>query len=373
MAGRGAGSTDVGRSDSSHGRYTRRGSVAAGGGQHGLPLISRFRRRRDEDRSKLLQLIQTAHVFIENFVPGKLEGMVCNMNDPKLLRSLLFVPATDEKLLHSAVRRGADAIQIDLEDAIAAGEKEAARRAAPDAITRLQGECPYVVARINGPLRQAIRDLEAVVIPGLQAITVPKVPDAPYLRLLDETICELEEERGLPVGGIRLIAMIESASGLANVNEIAAATPRLIAVTVGPEDLAASLGSQPTPDAMYVPNMLALVAARRAGIIPLGYPGSISLYDDKELYRSRIGRAAALGFEGAFCIHPNQVEILNELFQPSAEEIAKAEEIIDAYEKQKVEGIGVFVVDGRMVDAPVVDRARAVLSKAGALAQIGVR
>jgi citrate lyase subunit beta/citryl-CoA lyase len=223
------------------------------------------------------------------------------------------------------------------------------------------------VTRINGPLRLAVRDLEAVVVPGLQAITVPKVPDASFLRLLDETIGELEAERGLSVGAIRLIAMIETAEGLANVNEIASATPRLVAITVGPEDLAASLGSKPTEDAMYVPNMQTLVAARRAGIIPLGFIGSIGLYGDKETYRGWIQRAATLGFEGAFCIHPNQVEICNQEFLPSSEEINAARRLIDAYEKHKTRGVGVFVVEGRMVDAPVVQRARSVVAKAGAL------
>lgn len=293
------------------------------------------------------------------------------MNEPKLLRSLLFVPANSEKLLHSAVRRGADAIQLDLEDAIAASAKQTARDAIGNAIAWLQGRTPYVVARINGPLRLAVRDLETVVVSGVQAITVPKVPDAGLLRLLDETIVELEAERGLPVGGIRLIAMIETAEGLANANAIAAATPRLVALTLGPEDLAASLGSQATPDAMYVPCMLVLVAARKAGIIPLGYAGSISLYDDKETYAGWIRRAAELGFEGAFCIHPNQVAVCNELFQPTAAEIAKARHILDEYEKHKAAGVGVFVVDGRMVDAPVVQRAQTIVVKAGALSDAG--
>jgi citrate lyase subunit beta/citryl-CoA lyase len=289
------------------------------------------------------------------------------VNTPKLLRSVLFVPANSEKLLHSAARREADAIQVDLEDAVAASEKERARPAAVAAIDWLQGRCPYVIARINRPLRLAVRDLEAVVMPGVQAVTVPKVPDAALLRLVDATIGELEAERGLPVGGIRLIAMIETAEGLVNVNAIAAATPRLVALTVGPEDLSASLGSQATPDAMYIPNVLALIAARRAGVIPLGYAGPISLYDDLETYRGWIRRAAELGFEGAFCIHPNQVAICNELFQPSADEIAKATQLIAAWEQHTVAGRGVFVFDGRMVDAPVVERARTVIAKAAAL------
>ena len=295
-------------------------------------------------------------------------GRFTSMNAPDLLRSLLFVPATSEKLLHSAARRQADAVVVDLEDGVAAGEKERARVAVAEAVAWLQGRCPYIVGRINSPLRLAVRDLEALVMPGLHAITVPKVQSAFYLRLLDEVITELEAEQKLPLGAIRLIAMIETAEGLANANEIAAATPRLIALSVGPEDMAASLGSQPTPDALYLPNLLALIAARRAGITPLGYAGSISLYNDTQTYRGWIERAAQLGFEGAFCIHPNQLEICNQVFQPSSEEIAAAQRLIAAYAAHQAEGVGAFAFEGRMVDAPVVERARAVLARAEAVA-----
>lgn len=289
------------------------------------------------------------------------------MSDPKVLRSVLFVPATNEKLLESAVRRNADAVQLDLEDAILGSEKEAARKAANGAIGWLVGQSPYVVVRINAPIRMAVRDLEAVVIPGLHAITVPKVPHASFLMLLDETIGELEAERGLEVGSVGLIAQIETPGGLAHINEIAASTPRLKALTIGPEDLAVSLGAQTTLDAMYVPNVLALAAARCAGIIPLGYIGSITLYDDQETYREWIVRAAALGFEGAFCIHPNQVAICNEVFQPSEEAVEAARRLMEAFANRAAQGVGVFSFEGRMVDAPIVDRARAILARAEAI------
>lgn len=289
------------------------------------------------------------------------------INTPMLLRSLLFVPATNEKLLESALGRNADAIQLDLEDAIPLSEKEAARQAAKQAIKKMQGRCPYVVVRINAPLRMAVHDLESIMGPGLDAITVPKVPHANFLRLLDETITEMETEHRLTVGAIRLIAMIENAEGLIHVNEIASATSRLLALIVGTEDLSASLGSQPVPDAMYVPHMLALAAARHAEIIPLGYLGSITVYQEKRTYREWVSRAALLGFEGAFCIHPSQVEICNEVFQPSAEEIDHARQLIDAFEKYNAAGVGVFAHEGRMVDAPVIKRARNVLAKVEAI------
>ena len=295
------------------------------------------------------------------------------MNTPVLLRSLLFVPATNEIFLESALRRNADAIQLDLEDSIPLSEKEAARQVAGQAIEKTQARCPFVVVRINAPLRLAIRDLETILVPGLDAITIPKVPHAHFLQLMDETITELEAERGLPLGVIRLIAMIENADGLMHVNEIAAATPRLLALIVGTEDLSASLGTQPLPDTMYVPHILALVAARRAGIIPLGYLGSIAVYNDKGTYREWVSRAALLGFEGAFCIHPNQVEICNEVFQPSEQDVVKARRLVEAYEKHTAAGVGAFVDEGRMVDLPVIERARAVLAKMEAIQASSVK
>lgn len=290
------------------------------------------------------------------------------MNIPKVLRSLLFVPATHKKFIESALCRGADAIQLDLEDSIALSEKEIARLAISEALTSLKGRTPYIVVRINYPLRLAIRDLEAVVVEGVDALTVPKVPNAAFLQLLDETMADLEVERGLPLGSVGLIALIETAEGLAHLNEIAAATPRLIALTVGSEDLAVSLGSQPIPDALYIPNLLGLTAARRAGIIPLGYIGSIAVFEDKATYRGWIERAASLGFEGAFCIHPNQVAICNELFQPSQVAVDKARKLISAFEAHAAQGAGVFVFEGQMVDAPVVNQARTILAKADAIA-----
>ena len=289
------------------------------------------------------------------------------MHNPKLIRSLLFVPATSEKLLESAVRRGADAVQLDLEDAIAVSEKERARQAAVEAIAWLQGRSPYIVARINSPLRLAVRDLEAIVLPGLQAITVPKVPDAFLLRLLDKTMQRIGIEARAACRRYTPECYDRDGGGVGHVDEIAGATRSLIALTVGPEDLVASLGSQATPDAMYLPNMLALIAARRVGSIPLGYIGSVSLFGDKQTYRTSIQRASSLALMASFD-PTNQVEICNEVFLPSPEASAEARQLIEAYEKHQAEGVGVFVVDGRMIDAPVVERARTIVAKAEALA-----
>ena len=283
--------------------------------------------------------------------------------DPDLCRSLLFVPAGNERFLKSALRGSADVIQIDLEDSISPDQKERARDAARDAIEQIHGAGRIGIVRVNSPLRLLVRDLEAVMRPGLAALTIPKVSSGDILKEIDATLSELEQEHGLPPRAVRLIALIESAEGLLNVREIAASTPRLAAITAGSEDLAADLGSGVDPDALFLPNMQTLIAARAARITPLGFIGSIAVYNEPEIFRGWIRRARQLGFEGASCIHPRQVDILNEEFAPLAEEVDHARALIGAYEAHRDGGVGVFSFDGRMVDAPVIGRARRVLKR----------
>lgn len=283
--------------------------------------------------------------------------------DPDLCRSLLFVPAGNERFLMSALRGRADIILVDLEDSIPPAQKKSAREPARKAVEKIAAAGRVAFVRVNHALRLLVRDLEAVVHEGLSGLTIPKVSSPDELKLIDQTVSELEEERNLPPGAICLIAQIETAEGILNLREIASATRRLRALTAGPEDLAADLGSTVDPDVLYLPNMQALLAARAAGVVPLGFIGSITVYNEPELFRSWIMRARKLGFEGAFCIHPRQVEILNEEFGPSEEEAIKARALVEAFDTHVGVGIGAFAFEGRMVDAPVIDRARRVLKR----------
>jgi citrate lyase subunit beta/citryl-CoA lyase len=144
---------------------------------------------------------------------------------------------------------------------------------------------------------------------------------------------------------------------------IAAASERVVALTVGAEDLALDMGMRPTADALYIPNVQAVAAARAAGILPIGYVGTVADYADEERYRDTAERARQLGFAGGFCIHPKQVPILNAAFSPSAQEVADAEAIVAAYEAAERAGQGAVSHRGRMLDRPVVERARALLGQ----------
>src|SRR5207248_3613607 len=165
--------------------------------------------------------------------------------DLPVWRSLLFVPATQRRFVDGAARRGADAIILDLEDSVAASEKERARTLVPQAAEIVSRGGADVVVRVNRPLRLAVRDIEAAVGPGVLALALPKVDSPEHVRLLAEIVDEVEAERGLAPGTTRFIAMVETASAFFRIAEIARAHPRLCALHLGAEDFALSAGILP--------------------------------------------------------------------------------------------------------------------------------
>ena len=276
-------------------------------------------------------------------------------------RSLLYVPVVSRRFVEKAHTRGADAIQLDLEDSIAASEKEEARRALPAAVGRLAGLGVDVVVRVNRPWRLAMRDLEAAVLPGVRALALPKLESADHVRFLDEVVTELEGDAGLPAGTVRFIAMVETSSGFFRLQEIAAASPRIAYLTLGTEDFATSAGVQPVPELMAGPKQVTVFAARAAGVLPIGLVGSIADYRDQDAFREVVCRSRAVGLVGASAIHPSQVPIINEGFSPTAEEIDRAQRMVETYDAALAAGVGAVEFDGAMIDEPVVERSRALL------------
>lgn len=281
-----------------------------------------------------------------------------------LWRSLLFVPAISDKHIPKAASVGADAIQIDLEDSVPPERKAEARGRVQAIAEQVAVNGADIVVRINRPWRLAVADMEAAVSARVVALSLPKVPGPGHVQAIAEVLDELEAERGLAPGHTGLIAMVETAEGLVRMNEIAAAHARVIGLIVGSEDLALSLGMRPEADGLYVPSVMSVAAARAAGVLPLGFIGSIADYADKEAFRAVIRRARALGFVGGFAIHPNQVVVMNEEFAPSPAEVDAARKLVAAFDEARAKGLGAVVHEGRMIDAPVVERARAVLSTA---------
>ena len=286
------------------------------------------------------------------------------MNPLPTWRSLLFVPVTRADFVAKAHTRGADAIQLDLEDAVAPSEKRAAREALPAAAERVAGHGIDVVVRVNRPWRLLVRDLEAAVLPGVRALALPKVPSAEHIRACAEIVAELEAERGLEPGGIGFIAMVETAEGLLRAPDIAAAHPRVVAITLGAEDYATDLGITPEPDLLIAPKQAIILAARAAGILPYGLLGTVAHYADTEAFAATVERSRRLGFVGSSAIHPSQVPLLNTGFSPPPEAVAQAERLVAAYEQAKSQGQGAIEFEGSMIDEPVAERARRLLTQA---------
>ena len=275
-------------------------------------------------------------------------------------RSFLFVPTLEERFVAKAASRGADAIILDLEASIAPERKDEAREALPKAVERLAREVDVTV-RINPLWMPAILDLEACVIPGVSAVHMALCENAEHVRVVDAIIRELEEERGLTVGGIKLIAMIESADALLQAPQIAAASPRLVGVTLGVEDFATSMGVQATPDVLRPATFQLNQAAKSRGLSSFAVPASMSDFADTSALERQAQYARTIGTSGGYAVHPAQVEVLNTVFSPTVEETAWARKVMDAAKNAEAQGLGVFKVDGQMIDKPLVERAAAVL------------
>jgi citrate lyase subunit beta/citryl-CoA lyase len=278
-------------------------------------------------------------------------------------RSLLFVPATVAKFVEGAAKRGADGIILDLEDSVPPAEKPRGRAILQQAAATVAARGADVLVRINRPWRMALQDIEAAVSPRVQALMLTKVESAEHVRMVAEVLDELEAERGMAPGATRLVALVETAAAFFRLEAIARAHPRLVAMGLGAEDFALSVGMLPEAEGLFYPKQQMLFAARAAGILPLGFVGTVAEFRDLDAFRETIRRSRRLGFTGASVIHPSQVPILNEEFRPTAAEVSEAERVVAAYDAATAAGLGAVALDGRMIDVPVVERARQVLAR----------
>jgi len=278
-------------------------------------------------------------------------------------RSLLYVPVNVEKFVDRAHTRGADVIQLDLEDAVPPGEKERARTLVEANAARVRRGGADVVVRINQPLSLAVRDIEYSIGPDVDGLAITKADGASHIRLLDDLVAELEVRRGLPVGHTRFITMIETADAFQRLDEIPRASPRVVAMNIGGEDFALDCEQNPDEEVLLFPKQRMIIAARAAGVMPLGFIGTVADFSDWEKFRSMVRRSRRFGFDGAGCIHPGQVRIVNEEYSPGPEEVAFARRVITLNAEHAAQGRGSFQIDGRMIDIPIVERATRLLRR----------
>ncbi len=269
-------------------------------------------------------------------------------------RSLLYVPVLEERFVAKAAGRGADAVILDCEDSIAPGRKEEARAALAAAVPRARPAGGHALVRINRPLPMAVADIAAAVAAGADGLVLTKVMGADHVRLLAECAAP----------GMRLAALVEEAAALPHLHAIATAHPALVALGVGGEDLATDLHAEATGDALDLPKRMGVLAARAAGILPLGFLGTVAGLSDPDGYRATLRRSRALGFGCATCVHPSQVGVINEEYGPRPEELDRARRMVAAFDAALAEGKGAAMFDGQMIDRPIVERAKAMLARA---------
>jgi citrate lyase subunit beta/citryl-CoA lyase len=277
-------------------------------------------------------------------------------------RSLLYVPVTSERFVAKAHERGADAIILELEDAVAASEKARARGLVPEAAAHVSQGGADVLVRVNRPWRLAVPDLEAAIGPDVRGLVLPKVDSAEHVLALAEIAASVEQERGVPVGHTVFFARIEGPKGLLNAAEICAAHPRVVAVGLGSSDYTIATGMEAGGPGNAMASFLVVNAARAAGITPLGLTGAIVGFSDLDAFRRSAVESRALGLRGAPCVHPAQVPILNEVFTPTAPELERARRVVEEYERALAAGEGAITVDGEFVDVPFYEQAKRLLA-----------
>ena len=284
-----------------------------------------------------------------------------------VLRSFLFAPGNHPRRVEKSLGLAADAVILDLEDAVAIAEKVATRETVVRALQRPRRCLGYV--RVNAMSTPwSLGDFLAVVGPGVDGIVLPKVERAAELQAAHWLLESLERDRGLPVGGIDLMPIIETASGFSNLGAIARAGTRARRVAFGAGDFTLDAGiAWSAAETELLPHRSALVVeSRAAGLEPPVDTVWIRLQDSAGFLAS-VQQVKALGFQGKMCIHPDQVPVVNDCFRPTPAEVTQAERVLQAFEQAEREGLAAIQLDGRFIDYPIVYMAQRLLERARAI------
>ena len=288
-----------------------------------------------------------------------------------LIRSWMFVPGHRQRMIDKALGLNADAIMLDIEDGVAPNEKDSARKNITESLAREKAPgSPARYVRINaiGHARMDA-DLEAVVRPGLEGLVCPKVDTADDVRKVDEILNEREPKMKLAKGSVKLLIAIESPKGLLNAPAIAAASSRNVGIIFGAEDYGREIGL-PTVregearDLIYARS--AIVVAAASAHVQAVDGVWVDLNDSAGLL-GFAKQARQLGFSGMSCIHPSQVDAINTVFSPTADEIEYCQKVLQAFAEANARGDGSIAFGGQLIDRPIVERARRTIDMAKSL------
>jgi citrate lyase subunit beta/citryl-CoA lyase len=276
----------------------------------------------------------------------------------RIWRSMLYVPANVPRFVAKAPTAGADAVILDVEDSVPHDRKAEARAALADAVPAARAGGADVLVRVNRPLKLAVPDIEAAAAAGADGILLTKAMGPEHVALAAELLAEARHP-------MRLIAMVETAAAVPKLDDIARASPLVAGLLIGAEDLALECDAASDDEIIVMVKRRMVIAAHAAQVVPYGTLGTVADYRNAEKVRDLVARSKRSGFMGATCIHPALVPILNEGFSPSAAELDLARRQLAAAAEAAREGRGSFTVDDRMVDEPILIRARRILAQAG--------
>lgn len=285
----------------------------------------------------------------------------------RLRRTMLYVPGNNPGMLRDVHIYGSDSIMFDLEDSVSVNEKDAARMLVYNTLKTFRYDNVETVVRVNGLDTPYGRDdFEAIVRAKPDVIRLPKTEKPEDVEEADRLITKIEEEVGFEVGTIKMMAAVESALGVLNAYKIATASKRLVGIAIGAEDFVTDLKTTRSIDGieLLTARSLVLFAARAAGIAALDTV--FSDVNDEEGFIKEVTLIKQLGFDGKSIINPRQIAPINKIFTPTKEEIEKSLRVLAAIREAEAKGSGVISLNGKMIDKPIVERARRVIELAEA-------
>ena len=288
----------------------------------------------------------------------------------ELFRSLLFVPGNRSDMLEKASTADTDILVPDMEDSVPDNEKSNARSLISEKLETLSGKNQSIVPRVNAlDTGLTFDDIHAVVNSKTYGISVGKIESSWDIKEVSKILSQIESEKSVELGSPKIIAWIESASAIVNVSSIASASDRMLGIAFGGEDFTNDMGIQRSETGIEIlyPRSVVAVAAKAAGITAIDTP--YVNFRDNDGLEQEIKSVLPLGFKAKFAIHPGQLQSINNLFSPSEEAIEYAKKVIEVFEEAERNGSGATSLDGKMIDVPVVKRARNLLELANRMSQ----